>query len=128
MTKKILAVIAATVWISLSEFVRNEFILKDYWTTHYQEMGLSFPSEPVNGAIWGLWSLVFSIVIFFLAQKFSLWQTFLLSWTIGFVMMWLVIGNLAVLPYGILPFAIPLSLLEALIAGLIITKMAPRKT
>lgn len=127
MTRKILAVISATVWISLSEFVRNEFLLKDYWTIHYEEMGLTFPAEPVNGAIWGLWSLVFSIVIFFLAQKFSLWQTFLLSWTIGFVMMWLVIGNLAVLPYNILPYAIPLSLLEAFIASLIINKITFRK-
>ena len=30
----------------------------------------------------------------------------------GFVLMWLVVGNLAVLPFAILPVAIPLSLLE----------------
>ncbi|HRQ31150.1 MAG TPA: hypothetical protein PLU49_13800 [Saprospiraceae bacterium] len=127
MTRKIFTIITATIWISFSEFVRNEFLLKDYWTAHYEALGLIFPAEPVNGAIWGLWSLVFSIVIYFLAQKFSLWQTFLLSWILGFVMMWLVIGNLAVLPYHILPYAIPLSLLEAFIASLIIRKMTFRK-
>jgi hypothetical protein len=34
--------------------------------------------------------------------------------------MWLVIGNMGMLPYGILVFAIPLSLLEAFVASWII--------
>ena len=110
----------ATLWISLSEFVRNEYLLKSYWTSHYSQLGLTFPSAPVNGAIWGVWSLVFALVIFVLARKFSQWQTTLLAWVIGFVMMWLVIGNLAVLPFGILPAAIPLSLLEAFLATWIV--------
>lgn len=36
--------------------------------------------------------------------------------------MWLVIGNLGVLPFGILPIAIPLSLFEAFLATYIIFK------
>ncbi|MCB0657589.1 MAG: hypothetical protein KDC57_15690 [Saprospiraceae bacterium] len=117
---KLLPVLLATLWISLSEFVRNEYLLKSYWTSHYSQLGLTFPSAPVNGAIWGVWSLVFALVIFVLARKFSQWQTTLLAWVIGFVMMWLVIGNLAVLPFGILPAAIPLSLLEAFLATWIV--------
>jgi len=38
--------------------------------------------------------------------------------------MWLVIGNLGVLPWGILPVAIPLSLLEAFLAAFIIKKLS----
>jgi hypothetical protein len=41
--------------------------------------------------------------------------------------MWLVIGNLNILPFKILPFAIPLSLLEAFVASLIIFKLSPPK-
>lgn len=123
MKKSILAVFLATVWISVSEFVRNEFLLKSYWTNHYQQLGLTFPSKPINGAVWGIWSLCFALVIFFVAQKFSLLQTTLLSWFLGFVLMWLVVGNMNVLPFGILPFAIPLSLLEAYLASLIIFKV-----
>ena len=103
---EILSVALMTLWISISEFVRNEFILKSYWTKHYNGLGLIFPSESINGAIWGLWSLVFAIVIFILSKKFNFWQTTFLSWTIGFVLMWLVIGNMGVLPYGILFFMI----------------------
>ena len=121
--KSLLPVAVATIWISLSEFARNEFLLKNYWIEHYQQKGLIFPSEPVNGAIWGLWSVMLAILIFQLIKKFSFLQTALLSWLAGFVMMWLVIGNLGVLPYGILIAAVPLSILEILVAAYLIRKL-----
>ncbi len=120
--KTILPVFLATIWISISEFVRNEFLLKSFWTKHYKDLGLTFPSEPANGAVWGIWSLFFAVGIFIVAKKFSLIQTTFLSWFVAFVMMWLVIGNLGVFPYGILLYAIPLSILESFIATLIIKK------
>lgn len=120
--KTILPVLLATLWISISEFVRNEFLLKSTWINHYQNMGLVFPSEPVNGAVWGLWSLLFAIVIYILANRFTLLETTLLSWFIGFILMWVVLGNLHVLPWGILYLAIPLSLLETFLASYIIKK------
>ena len=120
----VLPILAATIWISISEFVRNEFLVKTFWTNHYSGLGLTFPSEPVNGAIWGLWSLLFAITIYIISKKFTLIHTTLLSWFVGFVLMWVVIGNLNVLPYGILPWAIPLSLAESFVAAWIIKKLA----
>lgn len=119
----IIPIILATIWISISEFARNEFLLKSYWTDHYKTLGLVFPSEPVNGAVWGIWSLCFAIAVFIIAKKFSLLETTLLSWFVGFVLMWISSGNMGVLPFGILSFAIPLSLLEAFLASLIIKKL-----
>ena len=121
------AILIATIWISISEFIRNEFIVKSYWTKHYQSLGLTFPSESINGAVWGIWSLLFAITIYFIAKKFNLIQTTVLSWFAGFVLMWVVIGNLGVLPYGLLVYAIPLSVLEAFIAALIIKKLTGLK-
>jgi hypothetical protein len=115
-----LPVLSATIWISLSEFVRNQLLLKSFWISHYQAMGLTFPSEPVNGAVWGIWSLLFALAIFIIAKKYTLIQTTLLSWFVGFFIMWVVIGNLNVLPYDILWYAIPLSILESFIATWII--------
>ena len=123
MKKTLLPIITATIWISVSEFVRNEFLLKSYWTEHYEGLGLVFPSEPVNGAVWGIWSLCLAAFIFIISKRFSLTETTLLAWFAGFVMMWLVVGNMSVLPYGILVFAIPLSLLEAFLASWIIFKL-----
>ena len=122
--KTILPIFLATIWISISEFVRNELMLKIYWINHYQSLGLTFPSEPINGAVWGLWSLLFAVAIYIIAKKFTLMQTTLLSWFVAFVLMWVAIGNLGVLPYGLLIFAIPLSLLEAFIAAYIIKKLS----
>lgn len=119
----ILPIFFATVWISISEFVRNEFLLKLYWTDHYKSLGLVFPSEPINGAVWGLWSLCFAISIYTIAKKFSLAQTTAIAWFMGFVLMWIVTGNMSVLPFGILVFAIPLSVLETFLAALMIKKM-----
>ena len=122
--RTILPTLLATIWISISEFVRNELLLKPFWVEHYQKLGLVFSSEPINGAVWGLWSLLFAISIFIISKKFSLIETTLLSWFVGFVLMWVVICNLNVLPYGILIYAIPLSLVEAFVATLIIKKLS----
>jgi len=124
--KTLFPVISATAWISISEFARNEYLLKSYWTGHYHQLGLVFPSEPVNGALWGLWSLAFAAAIFIISRRFSLAQTTLLSWFVGFVLMWIVIGNMGVLPEGLLYIAAPLSLFEALLASFIILKLSQR--
>jgi hypothetical protein len=124
MKKGILAVVAATVWIGISEFGRNTFLVHSSWIEHYHKLGLTFPEEPVNGAVWGIWSLAFALSIYFIARRFSLLGTTLLSWWIGFVLMWLSVGNLGVLPFNILPLAVPLSLVEAFVASFIIKRVA----
>lgn len=121
--KTIVPIIIATIWIIISEFARNQFLLKYFWSEHYQRLGLIFPSEPANGILWVLWSFLFAIAIFIMLKKFTVIQTTLLAWFTGFAMMWVVIKNLGVLPRGILFLAVPLSLLEALIAAVIIRKM-----
>jgi hypothetical protein len=115
-------ILLATVWISISEFTRNEFLLKSFWVDHYKSLGLVFPSDPINGAVWGLWSLLFAIGIYIISKKFSLVETIGIAWLMGFVLMWLVTGNMEVLPFGILIFAVPLSILEVFLAVFIIKK------
>lgn len=122
--KTIIPILLATIWISMSEFVRNEFLLKEYWTAHYESLGLIFPSEPINGAVWGIWSLFFAIAIFIISRKFSFMQSVFLSWFVAFVLMWVVVGNMGVLPFGLLYAALPLSLLEAFLATLIIVRLS----
>ena len=120
--KTILPVFLETMWISLSEFVRNEFLVKSFWVDHYKLLGLNFPSAPVNGAVWGIWSLLFAVAVFIISKKFTTVQTTFLAWFMAFVMMWVVIGNLDVLPLGLLVYAIPLSILESYIATWIIKR------
>ena len=116
-------VVAAGLWVTISEFVRNELLLKPYWTAHYAELGLVFPSEPANGIVWMIWSLCFAGLIFAIRQRFTFPETLGLCWAAGFLLMWLVTGNMAVLPCGILPYAIPLSVLEVGVAIWIIDRL-----
>jgi hypothetical protein len=123
--RPVLAIVAATVWISISEFVRNSFLVHSYWTSHYTNLGYVFPEEPVNGAMWGIWSLCFAAIIYLISRKFSIIMTSVIAWVAGFAMMWIVTGNLGVLPFRILYIAIPLSILEAFLATYITLKIAP---
>jgi hypothetical protein len=127
MKTTVFPILLTTVWISLSEFVRNEFLVKSYWTGHYESLGLVFPSKPVNGALWGLWSLLFAIVIFAISRRFSLLHTTVLSWFAGFVLMWVVIGNLGILPKNLVFVAVPLSLIETFLASFIVIKLSRRR-
>jgi hypothetical protein len=122
--KTILAVVLAGVWVGLCEFVRNQFVLASQWQNHYRALGLEFPSGPVNGAMWMVWSFMLAGTAFAISRRFGLWQTTFITWVLGHVMMWIVIWNLMVLPLGILPIAIPFSFVEALGATFICRRLA----
>ena len=63
--------------------------------------------------------MLFAIAIVVIAQRFSLLQTTLLGWLVAFLMMWVVIGNLGVLPIAALWSAVPLSMVETFVAAFI---------
>jgi hypothetical protein len=102
-------------------------LFKKYWIAHYQSLGMTFPSEPLNGMIWIVWGFLFSIAIYLISRKFNLIQTTLICWFMGFVLMWITIGNLNVLPSAILIYAVPLSLLETFIGFYICVKISQMK-
>ena len=124
--KIIVAILAAALWINASEFFRNKLVLRSFWMKHYQDMGLVFPETGVNGMLWGVWGIVFAVVIFILSRRFSLFQTSLIAWFSGFVMMWVVTFNLGSLPTRILPYAVPLSMLETVVAAFICKKVCAK--
>jgi hypothetical protein len=124
LSRAIIAVLITGIWVNASEFFRNEVLLKGHWTGHYSSLGMSFPSEPLNGMIWVVWGFIFAATVYLITRKFSLLQAALISWVTGFVMMWLVIFNLGVLPSGILVYAMPLSLLEAFVAAYICRRIS----
>ena len=124
-SRNIIAVILTGIWVNASEFFRNEVLLKTYWIDHYQSLGMTFPSKPLNGMIWVAWGFLFAIAIYVISRKFNLIQTTLISWFMAFVLMWVVAWNLNVLPSAILIYAVPLSLLEAFIGSYICRKISP---
>jgi len=124
-SRNIIAIILTGIWVNASEIFRNEVLLKTYWINHYRSLGMTFPSEPLNGMIWVAWGFLFAIAIYIISRKFDLIKTTLISWFMAFVLMWIVTWNLNVLPSAILIYAVPLSLLEAFIGSYICIKMSP---
>lgn len=122
-----LPVSIAGIWINLSEFFRNEILFKSFWVEHYRNLGLAFPSGPVNGVVWMLWGFVFAGLVLAMTRRFSLVETTLMAWVAGFLLMWLVAWNLSVLPVGILLAAVPLSLLETLVASVICKRLTGKR-
>jgi hypothetical protein len=118
--KKIIVPILVTgIWINISETVRWMFLVESYWLEKYQILNLTFPNETINMIAWMLWGFFHATVIFILSRRYNLFHTAVLSWFVAFVMMWLVVWNVGVLPTGMLWFNIPLSLLEAFIGAYI---------
>ncbi len=120
MKRPFLAVVLAGIWITFSEFIRNELLFKSYWVDHYRALDLEFNTFLINGIFWLLWSFILAYIIFTFLKRFSFWRSLLTAWLAAFVMMWLALYNLQVLPLKLLLFAVPLSLLEVLVAGLLI--------
>ncbi|MFO1034283.1 MAG: hypothetical protein U1E15_09500 [Hyphomicrobiales bacterium] len=118
----VLPVALAGLWITASEFVRNELLFKSFWTGHYQGLGLTFETKPLNGVLWLVWSMIFACIIQQLLSRFSFGRSVAMAWVAGFPMMWITLFNLQVLPLGLLVFALPLSIVEVLVAALILTR------
>lgn len=118
------AVVLAGLWVGLSEFFRNQLLLASAWQSHYDSLGIAFPAAPINAAVWMVWSFVFASTLFWISRRCPLLQTALLGWVVGFVMMWLVVWNLSVLPLATLSLAVPLSFLESLVASYICVRVA----
>jgi len=115
----IVPILLAGIWINLSEFFRNEVLIKQVWISHYENMGLVFPAQALNGIVWMIWGFLLAIAIFIVSKKYNLWQTTFLVWFIAFLMLWVVMWNLLVLPSGILLYAVPLSFIEVFVATLL---------
>ena len=66
-----IAVVASGMWMNLSEFIRNEFVIKHMWIKGFEEIGLSFPSAPVNDLVWVIWTFIFCAVLTTLNMRFN---------------------------------------------------------
>lgn len=124
MKNKIFAIGLSGVWISASEFLRNQLLFATLWHNKYESLGIAFPEKRINGILWGIWSFIFAGCIYVLLRRLSFKEAIVFAWVVGFLLMWLVIGNLGVLPYSLLWYAVPLSLLEVFVAGVIIKKIS----
>jgi hypothetical protein len=119
----ILPILLTGIWINLSETIRWVFLIKSYWLENYEKLGLVYSEKPINLMMWMIWGFLLATIIFLLSKKFTVLHTTLLSWFSVFVMMWVVVWNIGVLPIDMLWINIPLSFIEIYIGALICKRL-----
>ena len=124
----ILPIFITGVWINISETIRWLPLIEPYWFEKYEHLGLVFPKEEINLVVWMVWGFVYATIIFVLSRKFTLVQTTVYSWVAVFVMTWMVLWNIGILPVKMLWYNVPLSILETLIAAYICRKFIIRQS
>lgn len=121
-------VLLLAIWINIAETVRWVLYSKPQFEAHFQRMGLELPNTPLNGILWMAWGTTIAFVVYMVAQKFTLFQTTIITWLAAFVLVWIALWNSTVLPLEILPVVIPLSLVTMFIAALIAKKLQPQSS
>jgi len=121
--KTIFPILLVGIWINISETIRWFFLIESLWIEYYQKMDLVFPNESANAIIWVIWGFIFAVILYILSKRFNPVQTALISWLVVFVMLWIVLWNINILPIKILFYVVPLSLFEAYIGALIYKKL-----
>ena len=118
-----IAVVASGMWMNLSEFIRNEFVIKHMWIKGFEEIGLSFPSAPVNGLVWVIWTFIFCAVLTTLNMRFNALRSTIICWVTGFGLLLIAMWNIGILPKGILYWAVPWSFVEVYVAAFICNRI-----
>jgi len=77
--KTILTIFTTSIWISISETIRNEFLFKYIWLDHYKKLGIQFPSTGINALVWWGWAVTFSVLIYITYKKYTFKQTVIIS-------------------------------------------------
>lgn len=126
--KTILPILLVGIWINISETIKWELLIKPIWVEHYESLNMIFPAELSNNITWMIWGFLYATVIFILSKKFNLIQTSLLSWFSIFIMMWIIVWNIGILPVKLLWYNVPLSLIETIIAVLICQRLLKKQT
>jgi hypothetical protein len=112
-------IILISLWINISETLRWILFSQSHFMKHYQSLNLVLPLGPLVLLFWLIWGVLLSAMIYFISEKFSLLQSTFMIWIMAFLMFWLGLYNLDVLPVSILWLVIPLSFISVLVGVLI---------
>ena len=117
--KAIWQILLVSLWINIFETLRWMLFARPYIDVHFKAANLVLPNEPINNILWLIWGIIIAVMIFIISKKFKVLQTTFIVWIIVYVMHWIALWNMAVLPINILWLAVPLTFINALVGALI---------
>ena len=107
------------IFFVVSEYIRNKFLIIDFWNYPIHKFNVIFPQDLVNIVFWLFFGVIFSIITYIISIKFSLQETILIIWLL-LILKWLVVCNLLYLPFSVLIYSIPYSFFEVFCIVLIL--------
>ncbi len=117
--KAIWHILIISLWINIAETLRWLLYSKAYFLEVYQSLNLVLPFGPIYLILWLIWGILLSTIIYIISKKYTLLQTTVMIWIMAFLMVWITLFNLNVLPLSMLWLVIPLSFIDILVGVLI---------
>ncbi len=117
--KSIWQILIVSLWINIFETLRWLLFAKPDIDMHFRTANLVLPNEPLNNILWLIWGIIIAVMIFIISKKYKALQTTFIVWITVYVMHWIALWNMAVLPINILWLAVPLTFINVLIGVLI---------
>jgi hypothetical protein len=112
-------ILFVSLWINIFETLRWMLFAKPDIDMHFKAANLVLPNEPINNLLWLIWGIIIAVMIFIVSKKFKVLQTTFIVWITVYVMHWIALWNMAVLPINILWLAVPLTFINVLVGALI---------
>jgi hypothetical protein len=131
----ILTILIVSIWINISEVFRYFVIVKPMMQEYLAMLPGAIPMNWTVFAIWGIWDTILTSLVVFIywlvAQRFgnNLMSTIIsatTSWALFFLLFWLGMVNMGLSPISVALIALPLSLLEMIVASWILSKLYAR--
>jgi hypothetical protein len=117
--KAIWQIFLVSIWINIFETLRWMLFAKPEIDMHFKAANIVLPNEPINNLLWLIWGIIIAVMIFIVSKKFKVLQTTFIVWITVYVMNWIALWNMAVLPINILWLAVPLTFINVLAGALI---------
>ena len=124
--KTIWQILLISLWINIFETLRWMLFAKPDIDIHFKAANLVLPNEPINNILWLIWGIIIAVMIFIISKKFKVLQTTFIVWIIVYVMHWIALWNMAVLPVNVLWLAVPLTFINVLVGALICAKFTSK--
>ena len=117
--KTIWQIFLVSIWINIFETLRWMLFAKPEIDMHFKAANIVLPNEPINNFLWLIWGIIIAVMIFIVSKKFKVLQTTFIVWITVYVMNWIALWNMAVLPINILWLAVSLTFINVLVGALI---------
>lgn len=125
--KTIWQILLVSIWINIFETIRWMLFARPYIDMHFKAANLILPNEPVNNILWLIWGIIIAVMIFIISKKFNVLETTFIVWITVYILHWIALWNMTVLPINILWLAVPLTFINVLVGALICSRLMSKE-